>query len=104
MEIFVIGLLVIFVPLIMLVIGTSLMNKSAETISQTRKESKERKTEIFADRFWKTKGVQASWESYIHDFEQQFGRKPQFAEIKVPRARAGDVGQLIEVCQRHGIY
>jgi hypothetical protein len=104
MEILLIGLLIIFVPLIMLAIGSSLLVKSAETISETRKHSKEVKVEQFANDFYKKNGVGASWESYIHSFEQQFGRKPQFKEIKVPRGRSADVGQLVEVCQRHGIY
>lgn len=98
-----IGLLVIFVPLIMVAVGLSLMNKSAETISQVRKESKDFKVEQFANKFYKANGVNASWESYINAFERKYGRKPQFHEIKVPQVRSNEITQLLEVCRAHGI-
>ena len=103
MEIVVIGLLIILVPLIMFAIGSSLLAKSAETISQTRKDSKNFKVEQFANKFFTANGVNASWESYINAFQQQFGRKPEFDEIKVPRTRDDDIAQLLEVCRVHGI-
>lgn len=104
MEIIVIGLLVIFVPLIMVVVGMSLINKSAESIAQTRKESKDLKMEVFANKFFKKNGVNAPWELYISEFEKQYGRKPQFSEIKVPRVRGDEVGQLMQICKSQGIY
>jgi hypothetical protein len=104
MEILVIGLLVIFVPLIMVVIGLKLFNTSAETIAQTRKESKDFKVDQFANKFFKANGINASWESYISAFQNQFGRKPQFIEIKVPLTRGGEINELLEICRAHGIH
>lgn len=104
MEIIVIGLLIIFVPLIMVVVGMSLINKSAESIAQTRKESKDLKMEVFANKFFKKNGINSPWELYISEFEKQFGRKPQFSEIKVPRVRGDEVGQLMQICKSQGIY
>lgn len=104
MEIILIGLLVIFVPLIMVVIGLSLMNKSAETISQVREESKDLKMAKFANKFFTKNGINAPWELYISEFESQFSRKPKFREIKVPSVRGNEVGQLMEICRSQGIY
>ena len=103
MEALVIGLLVILVPLIMVVLGMGLLNKSAETISQTRQESKDFKIEVFANKFFKKHGVNAPWESYIAEFQNKFGRKPRLLEIKVPHERGGDIGELLEVCRLQGI-
>ena len=104
MEIILIGLLILFVPLIMVVVGMSLLNKSAETISETRKDSKDRKMATFANKFFEKNGINAPWELYISEFERQFGRKPKFNEIKVPRVRGDEVTQLMQICRSQGIY
>lgn len=104
MEFLVVALLVVFVPLIFVVIGMSLVNKSVQSIAQTRKEAKDFKVEQFANKFFKEQGIDASWEAYILTFEKQFGRKPEFREIKVPRIRGGEVSELLSICRTHGIY
>ena len=96
-------LLVIFVPLIMIVVGMSLINSSAESISKSRKEMKGMNAEKFANKFFTSHGVNAAWETYIDEFRTQYGRLPIRDEIKVPRERAGDVAQLMEVCRQRGI-
>jgi len=104
MEILLVGLLVIFVPLIMVAVGMSLFNKSVETISEVRKDSREFKAKQFANKFFKANGIDASWDSYINAFQKEFGRKPELNEITVPQVRAHEITQLLEVCRAHGIY
>lgn len=96
-------LLVIFVPLIMIVVGMSLITNSAESISKTRKEMKGMKAEKFANQFFTAYGVNASWDLYIDEFQKRNGRLPTRHEIKVPRERAGDISALLETCKMRGI-
>jgi hypothetical protein len=103
MEFIVIALLVIFVPLIMVVVGLSLFNKSTDSIAQTRREMKNTKMENFADDFFSLHGMDAPWELYISEFQKKYGRKPLLAEIKVPRVKANDVEELLKVCREQGI-
>lgn len=96
-------LLVIFVPLIMVVVGLSLFNNSLESISKTRAEMKGMKAEKFANWFFTTYGVKASWDLYIDEFKKRNGRLPARVEIKVPRERASDVGALMDTCRARRI-
>ena len=96
-------LLVIFVPLIMLAVGMSLISNSAESISKSRKEMKAMRAEKFANQFFAANGLNASWDLYIDQFQQRNGRLPTRHEIKVPRERAGDISALLETCKARGI-
>lgn len=103
MEVIGVLLLIIFVPLIMVAVGLSLINKSATTISEARRDWKNMKVEGFANKFYSKHGVNASWDLYVSEFQKVYGRKPTFHEIKVPITRSNDLSTLLETCRRHGI-
>jgi predicted PurR-regulated permease PerM len=103
MEAIAVLLLIIFVPLIMITVGLSLINKSATTISEARRDWKNQKVEGFANKFYSKHGVNAAWDLYISEFQKAYGRKPTFHEMKVPGTRGNDVSALLEACRRHGI-
>jgi hypothetical protein len=102
-EIIAVILLIIFVPLVMIAVGMSLLSKSATTISETRRDWRSHKAARFANEFYSKHGLNASWDLYISEFHKAYGRKPTFHEIKVPVTRSDDLSALLATCRRHGI-